>query len=243
MVMLYLDVQEYISKKRLEKRADEQYDYTQVDAVFMPIFNRFVVDIAYLHQSVFDPDHVTAVNYASLGHTIAHEIFHGFDSKGVKYNGDGHLMRVLSEQSEQSFNSMTQCVVDEYSRFNMTDSDGKAYNIDGRQTILENLSDLGGMAAVYDAFMNDPDSKKPIPWTPKLKGLTNEQLFFVSFARLWCKAHTEDEFLQPFDDVHSPNRFRILGVLRNFVPFRNAFKCPVNSEYAPEKHCNVYTPQ
>uniref|UniRef100_A0A7E4UND6 Peptidase_M13 domain-containing protein n=1 Tax=Panagrellus redivivus TaxID=6233 RepID=A0A7E4UND6_PANRE len=235
---LYYKAHQYSAKSILEEKYDSESDVTQWFAFYDQWANQISILIATLGSQTYSPNYVPATVYGGIGFLIGHEVIHAFDTLGINWNSEGYLKNWISKKSKKSFDSMTQCVIDEYSEFTYNGENGKVYNLDGVQTSGENVADIAGLRAAYNAFMNHPDRSKPFPRPPKLRSITDEQLFFLAFGRFFCmpEAPTHQELV----DVHSPNKIRVLGALRNFEPFRKAFNCPVNSKYAPKKHCDVY---
>uniref|UniRef100_A0A7E4UP45 Peptidase_M13 domain-containing protein n=1 Tax=Panagrellus redivivus TaxID=6233 RepID=A0A7E4UP45_PANRE len=147
-------------------------------------YSKIIIPVAMLQMN--SPNDVPAAFYGNIGAVIGHEIIHGFDTNGAQFDSDGNINSWMSQAGQASFDSMAQCVINEYNEFNYTDSNGQVYKVNGVQTAGENVADNGGLQAAYNAFMSDPEWNKPFPQTPKLKDTTNEQLFFLAFNRFWC---------------------------------------------------------
>uniref|UniRef100_A0A7E4UNC8 Peptidase_M13_N domain-containing protein n=1 Tax=Panagrellus redivivus TaxID=6233 RepID=A0A7E4UNC8_PANRE len=237
---LYYKAHQYSAKNILEEKYDPESDVTRWNAFYDPWVNQVNILIATLGSQTYSPNYVPAVVYGGIGSLIGHEVTHAFDTLGINWDSEGHLKNWISKKSKKSFDSMAQCVINQYDRFTIADESGKVYNIDGVQSSGENVADNAGLRAAYNAFMKHPDRSKPFPRPPKLRNITDEQLFFLSFGRFFCTPEnpTPNELV----DVHAPYKLRVIGTLRDFEPFRKAFNCPVNSKYAPEKHCDVYAP-
>uniref|UniRef100_A0A7E4UN99 Peptidase_M13 domain-containing protein n=2 Tax=Panagrellus redivivus TaxID=6233 RepID=A0A7E4UN99_PANRE len=238
MTSMYLKCFKFLAKSILDDRVIIHLDMTSVNAYYNPNSNIIGIPIAMLQ--LISPNDIPAAIYGNVGTTIGHEIIHGFDVYGAQFDGDGDINPWMSQAGQASFDSMVQCVVNEYNEFNATDAKNNTFKVNGAQTAGENVADNGGIRAAYNAFLSDPEWDKPFPRTPKLKDTTNEQLFFLAFNRFWCIPPFDASLASHF--LHSPSKVRVLGTLRNFEPFRKAFNCPANSQYAPEKHCDVYTP-
>lgn len=151
----------------------------------------------------------------------------------------------MDDSSKSDFTKMAQCVVNEYSSFCPLDKAkyGNAACIDGAQTQGENIADNGGIHSAFRAYKNYVDLYGPDPVLPDetMQYFNPDQLFFLSFAQVWCQLPaTDSQFLrQLLVDVHSPSIYRVLGTIQNFPAFKNAFNCPP-SKYAPDNHCNVW---
>ena len=169
---------------------------------------------------------------------IGHEITHGFDNNGRKYDPEGNLAPWWSNDSIASFKKRVQCIIDQYSNFTVPEI-GK--NINGTLTQGENIADNGGVKQAFRAYRN---------WVarrggeePRLPGLnfTNDQLFFIQDAQSWCTQNTKDGMLQSVRaGVHSPAMFRVIGPMQNFEDFAKIFNCPKSSFMNPDNKCSVW---
>ncbi|KAK4155279.1 hypothetical protein C8A00DRAFT_42081 [Chaetomidium leptoderma] len=174
--------------------------------------------------------------YGGLGSIIGHEITHGFDSNGRKRSPDAELEAWWDNSTIANFETRAKCFVDQYSEFEVDVPTGKA-NVDGANTLGENLSDAGGMRAAYEAWVEDRKAM-PSSWDQKLPGLEafkSEQLFFVYWANIWCSTKTPAEMVDMLEDQHAPSLVRIKGVLQNSKAFQEAFKCK-----APKARCELF---
>ncbi|CAB3411008.1 unnamed protein product [Caenorhabditis bovis] len=215
------------------------------NAWYQPEVNSITFPAGILKQPFYDFKWPAAVNFGAMGVIAGHELTHGFDDEGVQWDGTGILSGWMDDQSKADFVKMAQCVVDEYSGFcplNKT-AYGKAACVDGAQTQGENIADNGGIHSAFRAYKNYVDLYGADPVLPddKFQYFTADQLFFLSFAQVWCQLPPSDARMlrQLLVDVHSPSVYRVWGTIQNFPAFKNAFNCPV-SKYAPEKHCNVW---
>ncbi|HEV8541239.1 MAG TPA: M13 family metallopeptidase, partial [Verrucomicrobiae bacterium] len=157
-------------------------------------------------------------NYGGIGAVIGHEITHGYDDQGRKYDADGNLNDWWTEADGKAFEARAQKVVDQYNAFEPL----PGLHVNGKLTLGENIADLGGVTVAYDALQRslakDPSKRK------KTDGYTPEQRFFISFAQIWRSNIREAEQRRLVTtDPHSPGQFRAIGPLVNFPPFYDAF--------------------
>jgi len=191
-----------------------------VNAYYNPSLNEIVFPAGILQPPFFDPKADDAVNYGGIGMVIGHELTHGFDDQGRKFDADGNLRDWWTPEDAQTYKERAQEIREQYSRYVPIDD----LKIDGEQTLGENIADLGGLKIAYLAFKRTLKGK---PAPPKIDGFTAEQRFFLSYAMLW-RAAVREEFLrrQIRTDYHSPARYRVLGPLYNTPEFFEAFSAP-----------------
>ncbi len=189
-----------------------------VNAYFNPTMNEIVFPAGILQPPFFDVSMDDAVNYGAIGVVIGHEITHGYDDQGRKYDAEGNLNGWWTDADAKEFEARAQKVVDEYDTFEPL----PGLHVNGKLTLGENLADLGGVNVAYDAMeralAKDPAKRKDID------GFTPEQRFFISFAQIWRTNTREAEARRMVTvDPHSPGQFRSFGPLLNFQPFYDAF--------------------
>jgi putative endopeptidase len=191
-----------------------------VNAYYKSTHNEIVFPAGVLQPPFFDPKADDAVNYGGIGMVIGHELTHGFDDQGRKFDADGNLRDWWTPEDAQTYKKRAEEIREQYSRYVPIDD----LNINGEQTLGENIADLGGLKISYLAFKKTLKDKQG---PPKIDGFTAEQRFFLSYAMLW-RAAVRDEFLrrQVRTDYHSPARFRVLGPLYNTPEFFEAFPAP-----------------
>jgi len=186
-----------------------------VNAYYNPLLNEVVFPAGILQPPFFYPDADDAMNYGGIGTVIGHEITHGFDDNGSRFDEAGRRRNWWTNEDREEFEKRAQALIDQFSAYEVFDD----LNVNGKLTVGENIADLGGLAIAYDAFTSTlADSE------PEVGGLTPEQRFFVAFATIWRMNYT-DEYLRMITnvDVHSPNPFRANGSVSNFPPFARAF--------------------
>ncbi len=206
-----------------------------VNAYYNPLQNEIAFPAGILQPPFFHRDFPAAMNYGAVGAVMGHELSHGFDDQGRKFAPDGQLRDWWEPAATERFEEQAQCVDDFYSGYEI--EPGKAVN--GRLTLGENIADLGGVKQAFKAYKSWED-RHGAP-EPAVEGLTNDQLFFVSFAQVWCSLVTPEQAeLRLTTDPHSPTQFRAVGPLANAPAFAEAFQCPAGSPMAPENRCEVW---
>ncbi len=187
-----------------------------VNAYYRPTFNEIVFPAAILQPPFFDPTADDAMNYGAIGAVIGHEISHGFDDQGRKFDGEGRLRDWWTEDDAAEYERRAQVLVEQYSAFRpLPDTP-----INGRLTLGENIADLAGLMVAHRAYrLSLGDNEAPV-----LDGLTGDQRFFIGFARAW-RGKYRDELLREMlvRGPHSPGKYRVAGVVRNMPAFYAAF--------------------
>ena len=190
-----------------------------VNAYYNPGMNEIVFPAAILQPPFFDPDADDAANYGGIGAVIGHEIGHGFDDQGAKYDGDGNLVDWWSDADRTEFSKRTKALIEQYGEFTPEGLDDK-YKVNGEFTIGENIGDLGGLSIALVAYRLATEGTEP----PVIDGLTGIQRVFYSWAQIWRTKTRDAEAIRRLSiDPHSPPEFRCNGVVRNIDAFYDAF--------------------
>lgn len=190
-----------------------------VNAYYNPGMNEIVFPAAILQPPFFDPGADDAANYGGIGAVIGHEIGHGFDDQGAKYDGDGNLVDWWSDADRTEFAKRTRALIEQYSEFTPEGLDEK-YKVNGEFTIGENIGDLGGLSIALVAYRLATEGTEP----PTIDGLTGIQRVFYSWAQIWRTKTRDAEAIRRLSiDPHSPPEFRCNGVVRNIDAFYDAF--------------------
>ncbi|MCM6777003.1 M13 family metallopeptidase [Nocardia sp. CDC159] len=190
-----------------------------VNAYYNPGMNEIVFPAAILQPPFFDMNADDAANYGGIGAVIGHEIGHGFDDQGAKYDGDGNMIDWWTDSDRAEFGKRTKALIEQYNRFSPKDLDDK-HTVNGEFTIGENIGDLGGLSIALEAYKISLDGAEP----PVLDGLTGLQRVFYGWAQVWrTKARKEEAIRRLAVDPHSPPEFRCNGVVRNLDSFHEAF--------------------
>jgi putative endopeptidase len=213
-----------------------------VNAYYSSSMNDINFPAGILQPPFFDPDIDPAVNFGGIGVVIGHEMTHGFDDQGSKYDGKGNLREWQTAEDRQKFNERTDCEVKEYDGFETAPAhEGvAAQNLNGKLTLGENTADNGGLRIAYMALL-DTLAKENKTVEEKIGGYTEAQRFFIGFAQVWCSNQTEQSARQlALIDPHSPGKWRTNGSVRNFDEFGKAFGCHKGQPMYPENSCRVW---
>jgi putative endopeptidase len=189
-----------------------------VNAYFNPSQNEIVFPAGILQPPFFDVEMDDAVNYGAIGVVIGHEITHGYDDQGRKYDADGNLNDWWTDADAKDFEARAQKVVDQYNAYEAL----PGLHVNGKLTLGENIADLGGCSIAYEALQRalakDPAKRK------KIDGFTPEQRFYLSFSQVWRINCREAEIRRLITvDPHSPGQFRGIGAHVNVQEFYDAF--------------------
>jgi putative endopeptidase len=189
-----------------------------VNAYCNPGMNEIVFPAGILQYPYFDPGRDDAANYAAIGVAIGHEIGHGFDDQGSKYDGDGRLTDWWNAADRHAFEARTRSLIEQYN--NLTPRQAPDQHVNGALTIGENIGDLGGVGIAWKAYLLSLRGEQ----APVIDGLTGAQRFFLSRARaLRYKARDEECIRLLATGPHSPPEFRCNQVVRNLDEFYRAF--------------------
>ena len=192
-----------------------------VNAYYNPGMNEIVFPAAILQPPFFDPEAEDAVNYGGIGAVIGHEIGHGFDDQGSKYDGDGRLEDWWTEQDRAEFEQRTKALIAQYDAYSPVQLDG-SHHVNGSLTIGENIGDLGGLAIALKAYRIALGGD--LGTAPVIDGYSGVQRVFLGWAQVWqLKARDEEAIRLLSIDPHSPSEFRCNGVVRNLAEFYEAF--------------------
>ncbi len=189
-----------------------------INAYYNPGFNEIVFPAAILQYPFFDPERDAAANYGAIGAVIGHEIGHGFDDQGSKYDGDGRLTDWWTAADREAFESLTAALIEQFN--GLAPRQIPDHHVNGALTIGENIGDLGGLSIAWKAYLISLDGKEP----PVLDSLTGAQRFFLSWAQAWQMKLRDEEAIRLIAiDPHAPNEFRCNQIVRNIDEFYHAF--------------------
>jgi endothelin-converting enzyme/putative endopeptidase len=203
-----------------------------VNAFYSPQNNSINFPAGILQPPFFDPQRDIATNYGGIGAVIGHEMTHGFDDQGRKYDADGNLRDWWTPQDGAEFEKRAACIADEHSNFTAVDD----VKLNGRLTLGENTADNGGVRVALMALEDTLKGKQD-----KVEGFTPEQRFYLGFAQVWCESMSPQESRQrAMTDPHSPGRFRVNGTVQNMPEFQKAYSCQAGQPMVSANACRVW---
>ena len=229
----------------LAKPVDEkEWEMTPptVNAYYNDNLNDINFPAGILQPPFFDFNIDPAVNFGGIGVVIGHEMTHGFDDQGSKYDGKGNLREWQTPEDRKAFTERTNCVADEYSGFEAAPAHGDtpAQMLNGRLTLGENTADNGGLRIAYMALL-DTLAAQGKSIMDKIDGYTEAQRYFLGFAQVWCQNQTEESARRlALIDPHSPGKWRVNGSVENFDEFGEAFGCAKGQPMSPVNSCRVW---
>jgi endothelin-converting enzyme/putative endopeptidase len=206
-----------------------------VNAYYSPLDNTINFPAGILQPPFFDASADDAVNFGAIGSIIGHELTHGFDDQGRKFDAEGNLRDWWTAEDAKKFDERAKCIVDEYGSFVAVDD----LKINGALTLGENTADNGGLRIALRALHNV--LKAQGKENEIINGLTPDQRFFLAFAHGWCSTLTPQIVrLQVQSDPHSPSAFRVNGTVANMPEFREAFGCKAGQAMVRDPACAVW---
>jgi endothelin-converting enzyme/putative endopeptidase len=227
------------SKRQLAK-IGKPVDHTEwqmtpptVNAYYDPQMNDINFPAGVLQPPLFDPKMDDAPNYGNTGATIGHELTHGFDDEGRQFDAKGNLRDWWTKQDAAQFVQRAACVSGQYSQYTVIDN----IKINGKLTAGEDIADLGGTTLAYIAWKAATKGQDLKP----IDGFTPEQRFFIGMAQWACgDERPENKRLNAVTNEHSPNEYRINGVVANMPQFGQAFSCKVGQPMMRQNVCRIW---
>jgi putative endopeptidase len=187
-----------------------------VNAYYNPSINEIVFPAGIMQPPFFDPNADDAINYARIGAVIGHEISHGFDDQGAKFDAQGNLKDWWTAQDKEKFEAKTKIVIEQFNAYQAIDT----MHLNGHLTVGENIADLGGFSIAFEAYLRSLKGKEK----KNLDGFTPEQRFFIAGAQMWRSLYTNEALKkQVLTNPHSPGKFRVNGPFSNMPEFYAAF--------------------
>jgi predicted metalloendopeptidase len=235
-----MDAAEFEAHRDLAKigkpvdRTDWDITPPTVNAYYNPLRNEIVFPAGILQPPFFDGRADDAVNYGGIGAVIGHEMTHGFDDEGRKFDADGNLTNWWTPKDLESYQARAECVEKQFSGYVVE----KGLNVNGKLVLGESIADLGGLKIAYNAFRKSLEGK---PEPEKIAGFTADQRFFLSFGRVWA-TNDRPEFarLVTKTNEHPLDRFRAIGAPSNMAEFARAFSCKAGDPMVRSEACAIW---
>ncbi|XP_035221045.1 membrane metallo-endopeptidase-like 1 [Stegodyphus dumicola] len=205
----------------------------RANAVYSENENAIDMPVAYLQNPNFNKDRPQYLNFAAMGYIIGHEISHAFDTEGRYYDKHGNIFDWFGKKAAEKFEEKVKCIIEQYD--NYTDMYGR--KIDGKAKQGESIADNGGLNAAYRAYQSWVKDHKSEGKLPGLQNYTQDQLFFISTARLMCEKYTD---VAKNEGAHAPSDVRTIGMISNMPEFAKAFQCSEDSKMNRKNKCRVW---
>jgi putative endopeptidase len=213
---------------------DWQMTAPTVNAYYDPQLNGMVFPAGILQPPFYSVDASIPVNLGGMGVVVGHELTHGFDDQGAQYDADGNLKDWWQPETEKRFKQRTQCVIDQYSKYEVSGNT----KLNGANTVGENIADIGGVKLALAGYRA---LRATAPDTVVADGFTEDQQFFLGYGQAWCaKMRPDYEQMLATVDVHSPARWRVDGALSATPDFAKAFRCKAGAKMKPVNQCVVW---
>jgi endothelin-converting enzyme/putative endopeptidase len=204
-----------------------------VNAYYNPLENNINFPAGILQPPFFYKAGDDAVNYGAAAAVVGHELTHGFDDQGRRFDGQGNLRDWWTAEDGKKFEDRAACVDKQYSGYVPVDD----VHLNGKLTLGENTADNGGLRLAWMALMEDMKNQA----LGEMDGFTPEQRFFVGWAQMWCENRTDEiARLHAKTNPHSPGKFRANGVVSNMPEFAKAFSCQANAPMVSQPVCRVW---
>ncbi|KAM6216880.1 membrane metallo-endopeptidase-like 1 [Rhynchocyon petersi] len=229
------------SLKRLREKMDPSLwiiGAAVINAFYSPNRNQIVFPAGILQPPFFSKEQPQALNFGGIGMVIGHEITHGFDNSGRNFDKDGNMLDWWSNFSAQHFEKQSECMIYQYNNYSWDLADDM--NVNGFNTLGENIADNGGVRQAYNAYLKWLKEGGKDSQLPGLD-MTHKQLFFINYAQVWCGSYRPEFAVQSIKtDVHSPLKYRVMGSLQNLAAFSNAFHCEKDTPMHPKERCRIW---
>ena len=206
-----------------------------VNAYYNPLQNNINFPAGILQPPFYQDKADMAANLGGIGVVVGHELTHGFDDQGRRFDADGNLRDWWTKQDAEEFNHRADCLVNEYSKF----SPVEGTTLNGRLTLGENGADNAGIRLAYMALLGGLENGSVDK--QKLDGYTPQQRFFLGFAQIWCENQRPESLRnRARTDPHSPGQFRVIGTVQNIPEFGQAFGCTAGQPMEVANGCRVW---
>ena len=204
-----------------------------INAYYHPSLNSINIPMGILSSPFFDPNATAAINYGAIGAVIGHEITHGFDDQGAKFDARGNLHNWWKKEDLDKFQKATECIVEQFSKYMVNGN----MPLKGKLVVGEATADLGGLNIAYRAYTRSSNYKN----AKDVDGFTPLQQFFISYAHTWTNNMRPERAMQlVVSDPHPPAKYRVNGTLANMPAFQKAFDIPNDSPMVNKHQCVVW---
>ncbi|XP_012150797.2 endothelin-converting enzyme 1 isoform X1 [Megachile rotundata] len=213
---------------------------TTVNAFYSAILNSVTFPAGILHPPFYG-NGLESINYGAMGAIMGHELTHGFDDQGRRYDENGNLDQWWSAKTLQRYHEKVECIIKQYSSYRLPEL-GNNFTVNGVNTQGENIADNGGIREAFRAYqrLRKRTGDRQVV-LPGLARYSQQQLFFLGFAQVWCGNYTNGALKSKLiEGVHAPNHFRVIGTLSNNQDFARAWNCPVGSPMNPPRKCILW---
>ncbi|HVP54713.1 MAG TPA: M13 family metallopeptidase [Candidatus Eisenbacteria bacterium] len=208
-----------------------------VNAYYRPPLNDINFPAGILQPPFYGKTMDDAVNYGGIGVVIGHELTHGFDDQGRKYDAQGNFRDWWTPEDAKAFEQRADCTANEYSNFVAVKDEKGEVKLNGKLTLGENTADNGGLKLAYMALM-DIIGNTPVK---PIDGFTPQQRFFLAYGQIWCQNVTDQEARKrALTDPHSPGQWRVNGAVQNSASFQEAFGCKAGQPMVSANACRVW---
>ena len=238
-VLNVIRANQFLVKRDLDKigkpvdRVEWEMSPQTINAYYNPSMNNINFPTGILQPPFFDPAAPAAVNYGSIGFVIGHEITHGFDDQGAKFDGQGNLHDWWTPEDLKKFKAATECIVHQYSQYKVAGD----MPVNGELVVGEATADLGGLTLAFRAFHESSGYKN----AKTINGFTPDQQFFIGAAHAWANNMRPEEARRLVTiDPHPPAMYRVNGSFANMPEFQAAFNIPENSPMVNLKRCVIW---
>jgi len=204
-----------------------------VNAYYSPNRNNINFPAGILQPPFYQAGRDAAVNYGGAGAVVGHELTHGFDDQGRKFDGKGNLRDWWTEGDAKAYEQRSSCIADQYGEYVVAGDT----HLNGKLTLGENTADNGGVRLALMAYLAGPGKTAP----PVMDGFTPEQRLFIGFGQVWCEnRRPEFERLRAATDPHSSGKYRVNGTVSNMPEFQKAFGCKADAPMVRQNQCRVW---
>ncbi|XP_052285288.1 membrane metallo-endopeptidase-like 1 [Dreissena polymorpha] len=234
-------IRELLKLRKDYDKAEWRLSPAEVNAYYLPADNCITFPAAILQPPFYSHDQPAYLNYGGIGYVIGHEITHGFDDQGRKYDKEGHLKSWWSADEGKKFVERAQCIIDQYNGYVVPGTGNMTIN--GINTLGENIADNGGIKESFNAYRKWVKSVRGGKEEHKLPGLpyTPNQLYFLNAAQIWCGSSRDQRKAELIlTDTHSLSEYRVYGPMQNYDEFSKAWNCPAGSFMNSRRKCAVW---